>query len=82
MTVCYATLPTSLIRHIWEIIEQTQSHLLLSLNDQEMIRQLLSQVQHQQSMNGQEIQGLRNYLIARTSLIRDIASDRRGVVYS
>ena len=71
----------SLIHQVWEVIEQTQSVLLLQWNDQDMVCQLLRQVQQERPLNGQETTVLRNYLSDRTTLIRDVVADRRGIVY-
>lgn len=81
MPVSCAPITASLIRHIWEVVEETQSRTLLERDNQEVVRQLLGQLQRQRSLNSQEIQNVINYLTPRTSLIRDIASNRRGVVH-
>jgi hypothetical protein len=81
MPVSCSPITTSLIRHIWEVVEETQSCTLLERDDREVVQQLLGQLQRQQSLNSQEIQNVINYLTPRISLIRDIASNRRGVVY-
>lgn len=81
MAVCCTPIPASLIRQVWDVIEQTQSRVLLQQNDQEMIRQISCELQQQRSLNKQEIKDVVDYLNHRTSLIHDVASDRRGVVY-
>ena len=71
----------SMIHQVWEVIEQTQSKHLLQWSDQDLVCQLLWKVEQQCPLNHQEQNDVRNYLSDRTSLIRDVASDRRGVVY-
>jgi len=79
MNFCYESIQASLIRQVWEVIEQTQSGVLLHLNDQELVRQLLAQLQNRRALNCQEVQGVSHYLSDRTPLIRDLAADRPGL---
>ena len=79
MNLCCGSIQASLIRQVWEVIEQTHSGVLLRLNDQELVRQLLVQLQNRRTLNCQEVEGVSHYLSDRTLLIRDLAAERPGV---
>lgn len=78
MNICYESIQASLIRQVWEVIEQTQSGVLLHLDDQDLVSQLLAQLQNRRNLNSHEVQGVSHYLTDRTPLIRDLAADRPG----
>ena len=69
----------SLLHHLWEVVEETQSGVLLKLNDHDLVRELMNSVSGQRSLSFSESQVLTEYLKGRTALIRDLASSRRGV---
>ncbi len=79
--ICGESIQASLIRQVWEVIEETQSIALLQWSDQDMVHQLTCRLQGQRSLNGQELKEVTRYLSDRTVLIRDVVADRRGIVY-
>ena len=69
----------SLLRNLWQVVEETQSGILLRLNDHDLVSELLRNIQGRRSLSGPESQVLCHYLKTRTSLIRDLAASRPGV---
>lgn len=67
---------SSTLRQVWSLIEETQSSVLLRLNDTELVKQLLSQLDNKIALSSEEISNLSGYLYSRTSLIRDLALAR------
>ncbi|GBF79751.1 hypothetical protein [Aphanothece sacrum] len=67
--------PTTL-RQLWSTIEQTQAHLLLSLDQSELIDDLLCRLQRYKPLSPEECQGLAIYIEQRTTLIRELAESR------
>ncbi|HEY9825821.1 MAG TPA: hypothetical protein V6D19_10260 [Stenomitos sp.] len=61
------------LRQLWTVVEDTQPPLLLMLNDTDLIKQLLSQLQNRYMLTGEEVQMANVYLRDRLSLIRDMA---------
>lgn len=61
------------LRQLWTVVEDTQPPLLLMLNDTDLIKQLLSQLQNRYMLTGEEVQMANAYLRDRLSLIRDMA---------
>ncbi|NJN24083.1 MAG: hypothetical protein HC810_06415 [Acaryochloridaceae cyanobacterium RL_2_7] len=76
MNLCCESIQASLIRQVWEVIEQTHSGVLLHLKDEELVRQLLVQLQHRRTLNCHELEGVSHYLSDRTLLIRDLVANR------
>ncbi|MBW4565405.1 MAG: hypothetical protein KME32_30840 [Mojavia pulchra JT2-VF2] len=64
------------LRLLWSVIEETQTSILLGLNDTELIKQILAQINNKQLLSGEEIDSVRAYIYARTPLIRDLAQAR------
>lgn len=67
---------SSILRQIWNIVEQTQSSVLLRLNDIDLVKQLLSQLSNQTKLSKEELNTVSLYLSSRTALIRDLAAAR------
>ncbi|KAF3884703.1 MULTISPECIES: hypothetical protein [Nostocales] len=67
---------SSTLRHLWSVIEETQTSILLNFSDTELIQQLLKQLQNQKLMNGEELTTINTYLSSKVPLIRDIALAR------
>lgn len=61
------------LRKLWSVVEETQSPILLELDDTDLIHQLLHQTQHKYRLSKEEMQAARHYLGDRLSLIRDMA---------
>lgn len=66
----------SLLRQFWKFVESTQAAILLSLDDASLSQWLVAQFNHQQHLDGYQIDHLNSYVGTRLSLIRDMASDR------
>jgi hypothetical protein len=68
----------TMLRQLWSLIEMTQTHLLLRLDDASLVQWLLQQFKQQRSLNHEEIYILNDYLNNRLSLIRDLAQQRES----
>ncbi len=66
----------TMLRQLWSLIETTQAHLLLKLDDASLVQWLLKQFKQERSLNHEEINVLSDYLNNRLSLIRDLAQQR------
>lgn len=66
----------STIRHLWTVVEETQTNVLLRLSDTELVKQLLSQLDNKNPLSGEETSTMSAYILSRTSLIRDLAYAR------
>lgn len=64
------------LRHLWTVVEETQTNVLLRLSDTELVKQLLSQLDNKNPLSGEEISTMSAYILSRTSLIRDLAYAR------
>ncbi len=64
------------IKQLWSNIEQIQAHRILSLNNVELIDELLSQFQDHKDLSCEEIKDLTHYIEQRIALIRDLAECR------
>lgn len=67
---------SAILRHLWSVVEETQSNVLLRLNDTELVKQLLSQLASKKILSSEEIDTVSLYLYSKTSLIRDLAQAR------
>ncbi len=67
------TLNTDRLRQLWATIEEIHTHRIHSLNDTDLVQQLLHQLNSQHPLNGEESQIIINYLKLRLPLIRDMA---------
>ncbi len=66
----------TVIRQFWSLIEVTQPHILLSLDDATLVRNLVNQFQDQGKLNADQTQDLSTYIHHRLPLIRDLAQER------
>ncbi|AFZ15059.1 hypothetical protein Cri9333_4271 [Crinalium epipsammum PCC 9333] len=66
----------SLLRQLWVMIESTQAHILLKLDDASLVQWLLKQLNQERSLDYQEVAVVSNYIQSRISLIRDLAYER------
>ncbi len=64
------------LRQLWSVVEETQSNVLLRLNDTELVKQLLGQLNSKKILSTEEIVSVSDYLHSKTSLIRDLAQAR------
>jgi hypothetical protein len=63
----------STLRQLWSVVAETQPHRLLKLDDADLVKQLMLQLQNRQPLNHEETQAMKIYLNTKLSLIRDIA---------
>lgn len=74
MPIC--PINSSLLRQLWSVVEETQSNILLSFSDTELVQQLLRQLQFRGILSTEELTALSIYIDSRLVLIRDLASSR------
>ena len=68
----------SMLRQLWSVVEMSQSHILLKLDDATLVQWLLKQLTVQQSLDRHEKTILSDYIQSRLSLIRDLAQERQA----
>ena len=66
----------TILRQLWSVVEATQTHTLLKLDDASLVQWLLKQTKNQASLDGDETNVLTNYIESRLTLIRDLAQQR------
>lgn len=66
----------TMLRQLWSLIETTQAHLILKLDDASLVQWLLKQWKQERSLNTNEADVLKHYIQSKLSLIRDLASER------
>jgi hypothetical protein len=62
-----------LLRHLWSLVERSQSVHLLALDDNSLVCWLLEQFARQQTINAAEADQLNHYIRTKIPLIRDLA---------
>ena len=67
---------TSIIRQIWSIVEESSAKTLVSLNDSDLVSQLLKKLDEQHLLSSEDLQVTKVYFSSKTVLIRDIARSR------
>jgi shikimate kinase len=72
-------MPPTVLHQFWAFIEDTQTTVLLNLDDATLVRWLTKQFQRQNILNSEETQSLANYISGRLPLIRELAEDRHPV---
>ncbi|OLP17888.1 hypothetical protein BST81_12575 [Leptolyngbya sp. 'hensonii'] len=65
-----------MLRQLWSLVEATQTHVLLSLDDNSLVQWLLRQLGQERSLNHHETDIVSHYIQSRLSLIRDLAQAR------
>ncbi len=68
----------SRLRQLWSLIEQTQTHILLQLSDNDLSEQLLQQLENREPLSPEQIPTITTYIRNKTSLIRDLAEARKA----
>ncbi|ACK66290.1 conserved hypothetical protein [Rippkaea orientalis PCC 8801] len=63
----------STIRQLWCIVEESAGNTLMSLNDSELVTQLLQKLDAKHPLSSEDWYLMKNYLSSRTLLIREIA---------
>ena len=64
------------MRHVWSVIEETETKTILNLNDTDLIGQLLKQLENKKLLSSEQINELSTYISSRVPLIRDLAQSR------
>ncbi|GAB1540053.1 hypothetical protein NUACC21_27220 [Scytonema sp. NUACC21] len=67
---------SSTLRYLWSVIEETQISTLLRLDDTDLVKQLLKQLDAKKLLSSEETNSVSTYLYSRTTLIRDLALAR------
>ncbi|WOD38306.1 hypothetical protein [Nodosilinea sp. E11] len=65
-----------LLRHLWSLVERSQSSHLLALDDNSLVHWLLEQFSGQRPIDQAETDQLNHYIRAKIPLIRDLAQER------
>ena len=65
------------MRYVWSVIEETETRLLLNLNDEDLILQLLKQLENKKYLNQEQMNAMSTYISSRVPLIRDLAMSRQ-----
>jgi len=69
-------MPPSLLRQVWNRVENTQTNLLLNLDDASLAHHLVCSMQADCCIETQDAPLIHNYIHAKLSLIRDLAQSR------
>ena len=64
------------MRHVWSVIEETETKTILNLNDTDLLRQLLKQLENKNLLSSEQINEMSTYISSRVPLIRDLAQSR------
>ncbi|MEA5597510.1 hypothetical protein [Rivularia sp. UHCC 0363] len=64
------------MRYVWSVIEETETNTLLNLNDADLLKQLLNQLESKNLLSGEQIGAMGAYISSRVPLIRDLAHSR------
>ncbi len=62
-----------LLRQLWSLVESSQGHWLLSLDDNSLVHWLIDQIAGESALNTAETDWLSGYIRNRLPLIRDVA---------
>lgn len=72
----------TLLRQFWSLVENTQSHTLLNLDDSALAHWLLKQLKSQRSLSPSEAAQFSAYIQSHLPLIRDLAYSRSTSYFS
>ena len=64
------------MRHVWSVIEETETKTILNLNDTDLLTQLLKQLENKKLLSSEQINEMSTYISSRVPLIRDLAQSR------
>lgn len=62
-----------LLRQLWSLVEGSQTHWLLSLDDNSLVHWLIDQIAGERVLNPAETDHLNSYIRTRLPLIRELA---------
>jgi hypothetical protein len=68
---------SSTLRHIWMIVEATQTSELLRLSNAELVQRLLLRLDEGMPLTHSDIEVVSEYVHKRITLIRDLANSRQ-----
>ncbi|MEA5532464.1 hypothetical protein [Crocosphaera sp. XPORK-15E] len=63
----------TIIRQLWSIVEESSDKTVMSLDDSDLVNQLLGKLNARQNLSPEDWYVMSDYLSARTLLIREIA---------
>lgn len=66
----------TIMRQLWSVVETTQAHILLKLDDASLVQWLLKQTKTQALLDHNQSHILSDYIQSRLTLIRDLAQER------
>ena len=66
----------AILRQLWSVVEATQAHTLLKLDDASLVQWLIKQTTTKTILDGSQTDVLSDYIQSRLSLIRDLAQER------
>ncbi|HEY9907207.1 MAG TPA: hypothetical protein V6D18_06320 [Thermosynechococcaceae cyanobacterium] len=73
---------STMLRQLWSLVETTQSHILLDLDDSALVQWLLRQLKSQRSLSPSESAQFSEYIRSHLPLIRDLAYSRSTSYFS
>ncbi|WP_009631628.1 hypothetical protein [Synechocystis sp. PCC 7509] len=66
----------AILRQLWSVVETTQAHTLLKLDDASLVQWLIKQTTTKTFLDGSQTDILSDYIESRLTLIRDLAQER------
>jgi hypothetical protein len=66
-----------ILRQLWSVVENSQTKILLQMDDASLVQWLVKQTTKQALLDPQETDYLSDYIQSRLTLIRDIAYERQ-----
>jgi hypothetical protein len=69
-----------IMRHLWFVVETTQTRTLLHLDDASLVQWLVKQTKSQGLLDCGETEFLSDYIQSRLTLIREMAHERQLMV--
>ena len=66
----------TMLRHLWSLIENTQTSFILAMDDNSLVQWLSHQLEGQRSIHQLETHIINDYIRSKLSLIRDLAHQR------
>jgi hypothetical protein len=65
-----------MLHQLWSLVDRTQSHILLNLDDTSLVHWLIRSFRAERSLDRQQTDVLSTYIRSRLPLIRDVAQER------
>ncbi len=72
---------TAMIRQLWSIVEESSAKTLVSLDDSDLVSQLLKKLDAKQPLSSEDWSFMKVYISSKTLLIRDIAQSRLEKIF-